>query len=93
MYSEYAKIIIRLDSFSKQMNFRLISVFKTTALVYLPIYNTFLWLLFPDLIGSLMRLKQPKPRFGPSFFSSKECFLCSESSPRDSNKIAVSLVM
>ena len=48
--SENSKIVICLDSFFKQnyniwVVFRLISVFKTTALLNLP-----------DLIGSLMRL-------------------------------------
>ena len=61
MYSEKSKIVICLDSFSKQMYniwviFRLISVFEMTALLYLRIYSIFLWLLLPDLIGSLMRL-------------------------------------
>ena len=31
-----------------------ISVFETTGLFNLPIYSIFLWLLLPDLIGSLM---------------------------------------
>ena len=61
MYSEKSKIGICLDSFSKQIYnicaiFRLISVFVATALLNLPIYSIFLWLLLPDLIGSLMRL-------------------------------------
>ena len=62
MYSENSKIVICLDSFSKQIYyiwvfFRLISVFETTtALLNLPICSIFLWLLLPDLIGSLMRL-------------------------------------
>ena len=33
-----------------------ISVFKMTALLNLPIYSIFLWLLLPDLRESLMRL-------------------------------------
>ena len=61
MYSENLKIVICLDSFSKQIYniwvmFRFISVFETTALLNLQIYSIFLWLLLPDLIGSLMRL-------------------------------------
>ena len=61
MYSEKSTIVICLDSSLKQINnirviFRLIQVFETTALFYLPIYSIFLWLLLPDLIGSLMRL-------------------------------------
>ena len=61
MDSENSKKVICLDSFSKRIYkiwvmFRLISVFETTALLNLPIYNIFLWLLLPDLIGSLMRL-------------------------------------
>ena len=61
MYSENSKIVICLDSFSKPIYniwviFRLISVFETIALLNLPIYSIFLWLLLPDLIGSLMRL-------------------------------------
>ena len=61
MYSENSKIVIYLDSFSKQIYniwviFRLISVFETTALLNVPIYSIFLWFLLPDLIGSLMRL-------------------------------------
>ena len=56
MYSENSKIVIRLDSFSKQVfniwvNFDLLS--ETTALFNLPIYSIFLWLLLSDLIGSL----------------------------------------
>ena len=59
MYSENSKIVICLDSLSKQIYniwviFRLISVFETTVLLNLPIYSIFLWLLLPDLIGSLM---------------------------------------
>ena len=50
MYSENSKIVICLD-----LTFRLISVFET-ALLNLPIYSIFLWLLLPDLIESLMRL-------------------------------------
>ena len=55
------KINIFLESFSKHIYniwviFRLISVFETTALLNLPINSIFLWLLLPDLIGSLMRL-------------------------------------
>ena len=47
MYSENSNIVICLDSFSKQIhniwgNFRLISVFETTALLNLPIYSIFL---------------------------------------------------
>ena len=61
MYSENSKIVICLDSFSKQFYniwviIRLISVFETTASLNLPINSNFLWLLLPDLIGSLMRL-------------------------------------
>ena len=61
MYSENSKIVICSDSFSKQIYnicviFRPFSVFETTALLNLPIYIIFLWLLLPDLIGSLMRL-------------------------------------
>ena len=61
MYSENLKIVICLDSFSKQIYnigefFRFISVFETTDLFYLPIYSIFVWLLLPDLIGSLVRL-------------------------------------
>ena len=71
MYSENSKKVICLDSFSKQIYniwviFRLISVFKTTALLNLPIYSIFLWPLLPDLIGALMRLLKLKPRYGPS---------------------------
>ena len=72
MYSDISKKVICLDSFSKQLYniwviFRLISVFETTALLSLPIYSIFLWLLLPDFIGSLMRLfLQLKPRYGPS---------------------------
>ena len=59
--SENSKLVICLDSFSKQIYnilviFRLISVFEMTALLNLPIYSIFLWLLLPDLIGTLMRL-------------------------------------
>ena len=48
MYSENSKIVKCLDSFSKQIyniwvNFRLISVFETSALLNLPIYSIFLW--------------------------------------------------
>ena len=61
MYSENSKVVICLDSFTKQIyniwvTFRLISVFETIALLNLPIYSIFLWLLLQDLIGSLMRL-------------------------------------
>ena len=61
MFSENSKIFVCLDSFSKQIYniwalFGLISVFATTALLNLPSYSVFLWLLLPDLIGSLMRL-------------------------------------
>ena len=61
MYSENSNIVMCLDSFSKQIYniwviFRLVSVFETTALLNLPIYRIFLWLLLPDLIGSLMML-------------------------------------
>ena len=60
MYSENSKKVIHLDTFSKEIKnilviFRLISVFETTALLNLPINSIFLWLLLPDLIGSLMR--------------------------------------
>ena len=55
MYSENSKIVVCLDSFSKQsyniwVFFGLISVFETTTLLNLP------RLLLPDLIGSPMRL-------------------------------------
>ena len=61
MYFENSKKVICLDSFSKQIYnnlaiFRLISVFETTDLLNLPIYDIFLWLLLSDLIGSLMGL-------------------------------------
>ena len=61
MYSENSKIVIWLDSFSKQIYntwviFRLISVFETTALLNLLIFSIFFWLLLSVLIGSLMRL-------------------------------------
>ena len=61
MYSENSKYIIRLDSFYKQIKnicvvFQLISVFETTALFNLPIYSIFLWLILPNLKGSLKRL-------------------------------------
>ena len=61
MYSDNSKIVICLDSFSKQIYniwviFRLKSVFETSALLNLPIYSIFLWLHLPDLVGSLMRL-------------------------------------
>ena len=61
MYSENSKIVICLESFSKQIYnilviFRLMSVFETTALLNLPIYSIFFWLILPDLIVSLMRL-------------------------------------
>ena len=85
MFSENSKIVICLDSFSEQIYnswviFRLISsVFETTALLDLPIYSIFLWLLLPDLIGPLMTLLQLKPRYGPTsaflmniFFSLKK---------------------
>ena len=60
-YSENSKKVICLDSFTKRIYniwviFRFISVFETTALLNLPIYSVFLWLLLLDLIGSLMRL-------------------------------------
>ena len=60
MYSENSKIDICLDSLYKQIYnvwviYRVI-VFETTALLNLPLYSIFLWLLLPDLIGSLMRL-------------------------------------
>ena len=53
MYHENSKIVICLDSFSKQIYniwvfFRHISVFETTALLNLPIYSIFLCLLSPD---------------------------------------------
>ena len=62
MYSENSKIVLCLDSFSKQINnigviFRLISVFERTALLSLPIYSIFIWLLLPDLIGLLKTLR------------------------------------
>ena len=52
MYSEKSKIVICLDSFSKQIynilvDFRLISVFETTTLLNLPIYSISLRLLLP----------------------------------------------
>ena len=61
MYSEKSKKLICLDSFSRQINiiwviFRLISVFETTALLNLPNFCTFLRLLLPYLIGSLIAL-------------------------------------
>ena len=61
MYSENSKIVVCLDSFSTQIYniwvfFGLISVFATTALLNLPSYSIFLWLLLPNLIGLLMRL-------------------------------------
>ena len=61
MYSENSNIVICLDLFSKQIYinwvfFGLTSVFETTALLNLPSYSIFLWLLLPDLIGSMMRL-------------------------------------
>ena len=70
MYTENSKIVICLDSFFKQIYniwviVRLISVFETTALFKLPIFRIFLWLLLPDLIGSLMRPLYLKPRYGP----------------------------
>ena len=64
-YFDIKECILRirkcLDSFSKQIKniwvlFGLISVFETTALFNLPSYSIFLWLLLPDIIGSLMRL-------------------------------------
>ena len=62
MYSEKTEITIRLNSFSEQIKniwviVSTLSVFETTALLNLPIYSIFLWLLLPDLIWSLMRLK------------------------------------
>ena len=61
MYSDNSKIVICLDSFSKQIYYiwiisRLTSVFETTVLLKFPICIIFLWLLLPDLIGSMMRL-------------------------------------
>ena len=61
MYSENSKTVICLDSFSERIYniwviFRIMSVFETTALLNLPIYSIFLWLLLPDIIRSLMRL-------------------------------------
>ena len=61
MYSENSKIFICLDSFFNKIYdnlafFLLISVFETTALLNLPIYSIFFWLLLSDLIGSLMML-------------------------------------
>ena len=61
MFSRNSKIVICLDSYSKQIYnslviFRLITVFETTALFNLPICSIFLWLLLPDIIGLLMRL-------------------------------------
>ena len=63
MYSENSKIAISLESFSKQIYnswviIQLMSVFETTAMLNLPLYSIFLWLLLSDLIGSLMM----KPR-------------------------------
>ena len=48
MYSENSKIVICLESFSKQIYnilviFRLVSVFEMTALLNLPINSIFLW--------------------------------------------------
>ena len=59
MYSENSKIVICLDSFSKQIYniwviFRLISVFERIVLLNLLIYSIFLRLLLSDLIGSLI---------------------------------------
>ena len=61
MYFENSKIVVCLDSFSKQIYnigvcFGLKSVIETTVLLYLPSYSIFLWLLLPGLIGSLMRI-------------------------------------
>ena len=56
MYSEKSKKGICLDSFSKQIFFRLISVFETTALLNLPINSISLRLLLSSLIGSMMRV-------------------------------------
>ena len=61
MYSDDSKIVECLDSFSKQIYniwviFRLISVFETTALLNLPIYSIFLWLLLPGHTATLTRL-------------------------------------
>ena len=61
MYSENSKMVRYLDSVSKQIYniwviFRPSSVFERTALLNLPIHSIFLWLLLPDLIGSLMML-------------------------------------
>ena len=57
MHSENSKIVICLDSFSKQIyNIWVIfdlSVCETTPLLNLPIYSIFHRLLLPDLIGSL----------------------------------------
>ena len=49
MYFEFSKIVIVLDSFSKH-------IYNIWVVFRLPIYIIFLWLLLPDLIGSLMRL-------------------------------------
>ena len=63
MYLANSKIVICLESFSKQFYniwviFLLISIIETTALLNLPICGVFL-LLLPDVnnIGSLMLLK------------------------------------
>ena len=55
MYSDNSKIVIvRLESFINKFEifgyfFRLIPVFETGALLNVPIYGIFIWLLLPDL--------------------------------------------
>ena len=64
MYSQNSNIVISVFRFiSKHIYsiwviFRLISVFETTALLNLLIYSIFLWLLLPELIGSLMMIAE-----------------------------------
>ena len=55
MYSENSKIVICLDSFLNKFIICLIPVFETTALLKFSNLQHLLWLLLPDLIGSLMR--------------------------------------
>ena len=80
MYSENSKIVICLDSFFNKLKymgiFRLKSVFETTALLSLPIYSIFLWLLLPDFIV----IDEPfiaETYVWPIFCLSYEYFLCS----------------
>ena len=61
MYSKKSKIFICLDSFSKHIYnilaiFLLISVFETPALLNLPFYSIYLWLLLQDLRSFLLLL-------------------------------------